>query len=555
MSLLSLEPALRPRSAFEVMQRLRAIAGLAQRRAAGVSQAYLSTPAWSAATTRSRRSARRIAARAARARRRAAGRGRGRARPLARCSTRACSRPSCSARVVLRAGASGARRAAGGRAQRWPSSCSSALPEAALRARARRTRAIVFELRREPDAAAATASARARAATPARATPAAQLELQTRSRSGCCASRASSAVLIAVDDVDRVDEPSRRAAGGARARAPRASAVAGALTASRARREHAPRSTCWREQCRALPLAPLDARRDRGAAELGVRRRAEPGAAGRAHPRASRAASPRECMELAQHLVERGVIALRGRQLDAARALDAERPAAQRRGRVRRASPRSTPRARRLAQLHALASFERLRRATTTRCSTPARAAGAVDAALDALVAARGAALRRAHATRSRNRAVRDALRASVPARRARRAPRARSRELYQRDSRPRIAAPHTGSTAGAAERAPRPAAAQRSAQSTDRATCAQRASMPLAELGALIERALDAAERARRSRARAARAAALAARAVGRGEDRILTAQGAGLLAQLERDSGLAYYREPSDVADPCSG
>ena len=44
MSLISLEPALRPRSAFEVMQRLAAIAGLERDEPSGVSQAYLSTP-------------------------------------------------------------------------------------------------------------------------------------------------------------------------------------------------------------------------------------------------------------------------------------------------------------------------------------------------------------------------------------------------------------------------------------------------------------------------------------------------------------------------------
>jgi hypothetical protein len=47
MSLLSLEPALRPPSAFAVMQRLAAIAGLESREAAGVSRAYLATPALS----------------------------------------------------------------------------------------------------------------------------------------------------------------------------------------------------------------------------------------------------------------------------------------------------------------------------------------------------------------------------------------------------------------------------------------------------------------------------------------------------------------------------
>jgi hypothetical protein len=45
LSLLSSEPALRPRSAFEVMQRLAAIAGLARDESADVSRAYLATPA------------------------------------------------------------------------------------------------------------------------------------------------------------------------------------------------------------------------------------------------------------------------------------------------------------------------------------------------------------------------------------------------------------------------------------------------------------------------------------------------------------------------------
>jgi len=44
LSLISLEPALRPPSAFAVMQRLAAIAGLDSQESSGVSQAYLSTP-------------------------------------------------------------------------------------------------------------------------------------------------------------------------------------------------------------------------------------------------------------------------------------------------------------------------------------------------------------------------------------------------------------------------------------------------------------------------------------------------------------------------------
>jgi hypothetical protein len=44
MSLISLDPAVRPRSAFEVMQRLAAIAGIERGESLGVSQAYLSTP-------------------------------------------------------------------------------------------------------------------------------------------------------------------------------------------------------------------------------------------------------------------------------------------------------------------------------------------------------------------------------------------------------------------------------------------------------------------------------------------------------------------------------
>jgi hypothetical protein len=44
LSLLSIEPALRPHSAFEVMQRLATIAGLEQRESIGVSRAYLATP-------------------------------------------------------------------------------------------------------------------------------------------------------------------------------------------------------------------------------------------------------------------------------------------------------------------------------------------------------------------------------------------------------------------------------------------------------------------------------------------------------------------------------
>jgi hypothetical protein len=44
LSLLSLEPAMRPRTAFEVMQRLAAMTGIERAESAGVSRAYLSTP-------------------------------------------------------------------------------------------------------------------------------------------------------------------------------------------------------------------------------------------------------------------------------------------------------------------------------------------------------------------------------------------------------------------------------------------------------------------------------------------------------------------------------
>ena len=44
LSLLSIEPSLRPRSAFDVMQRLAAIASLAHDEPLSVAQAYLSTP-------------------------------------------------------------------------------------------------------------------------------------------------------------------------------------------------------------------------------------------------------------------------------------------------------------------------------------------------------------------------------------------------------------------------------------------------------------------------------------------------------------------------------
>src|SRR5262249_26283002 len=44
LALISLEPALRPSSAFEVMQRLAACAGLPQTESEAVSQAYLATP-------------------------------------------------------------------------------------------------------------------------------------------------------------------------------------------------------------------------------------------------------------------------------------------------------------------------------------------------------------------------------------------------------------------------------------------------------------------------------------------------------------------------------
>ena len=548
------------------MQRLLALAGLAARRAdQRVAGVPLDAGAGRPRTSRWPCSRRQIE-RALRAWRRVDG---ARPRPASAaraCSTRARSRPSCSARpCCTRApssepgraarGGARARRAAARRAARaWPSGRAtrpvrSAACSTAARSRARRT-------------ARGRRSARtAHAAQPRRPTRRRRSDCRPRSCSGCCASRARHALLLAVDDVDRIDEPSVGAAG--RARASRRAASACSLArdgrsrgAARGRRARGARE-------------PLHGGRAAARSTASRPRRCScsvfgdvPNLAllGRAHPRRRRRPSARvHGARAAPGRARRDRV--RRRQLDAAGRARRRGPAAARQKACsRRGSPRCQPRALRLARRSACSVFEAFERSDYVR-ARPAGARPSRSTRRSPSWSLRDVLQRRRASTRSRTAPCARALQAASPSQSARLHHRALA-ELYERTGRPPIAAAHA--------LARRRRARARRSNALELMTSSLRIDRAAAELA--DARACRSSEVAVRARARARRRRGAAAR-----PPRELSSCAAGwcglvdsrattgctrraapaLLAQLERDSGLAFYREQSAQEQPirCSG
>jgi hypothetical protein len=547
MSMLNLEPALRPRSAYEVMQRLSAIAGLTYEEPASVSQAYLASPEM-VGRELPLSAFRRHMQRALRGQGGAllieAGAGLGRSRLLDAFALEA----KLLGAAAVRAGAGGEH---GGRltiAQALTEQLIDVRPDAALAcARELDAFATLFELTAaHPEDDAASRKPRPMSLRTYPDTPAAQLAYQTLLAQWFLRVARKQALVIAVDDVDRLDDASVALLAGLAHRAPREWILLALTAQSRAKRDAAALDVLA-QQCTKLPLSPLDRSETEqlltsvfgDVPNVGL-------LAERVH--AVAAGRPRECMAIAQHLVARGVISYaRGNWTLPAELLADDLPSrAQDVYRARVAA--LDPRVRRLAQLQSLAAGDGFSR--DDYALLDAGAAGPeIDAAITALLT--NDIVRGDGTTYSLSAgAVRDALLEGIgPAERA---------ELH------RALAEH-------AERTARHAmhvvlhlfAAGLEQRALDRLLTALQAvpapedleresRMSATELASLLERGLDASERLARSaleRCELMRWLFLYSVTT---EDRFYRRTAAGLLAQLERDSGLASYRARTDVADP---
>jgi serine/threonine-protein kinase len=546
-SMINLEPALRPRSAFEVMQRLLALAGLARDEPSSVSQAYLATPVM-VGRDQALSVFRRQMERALRSRGGglliSAEAGLGRSRLLDACALEA----KLLGAVTLHVSAGSEQGEPLAAARELCEQLIDVLPELALSA-AREIGAIGTLFEEQHDRSAPDGLA---AGPPARlelrridGTPAAQLQLHAALVQWFVRVSRRQALLLAIDDVDRVDDGSIGLLA-ALAHRSRRQRLLLAMTAEAGRGAAAGALDVLATHCVELALRPLD--RDQTETLLGSVFGDVPNLsllAERIH--AVAAGRPRECMALARHLVERGAIAYAGGswtlpgQLSAAdlplRADDVFQ------ARIAALQPRAL----RLARLHAFSVFQALARSDYAQLD-PQASAEQLDAAIGELQSHEmlyGDGLRYTLS----HRALRVALQDGVAESEAREYHRALA-ELYERSDRPAIAAAKHWLDAGVPERA-LDRLGETLHLSVDRADLLNRARLSYAELGALLERALDAAERLPRS---AREVFELRRWLLGMSvvcEDRLHHRAGPALVAQLVRDSGLGFFRE-QDEPDP---
>ena len=533
-SLLRIDPAQRPRSAFEVMQRLQAIAGIEHSEPLEVRRAYLTAPALIG---------RDAPLRAFRQRMRRAlhgdggvlafesAPGLGRSRMLDACALEAKTLGA----IVLRAAASTSAERAFAVAELLAVQLVLALPEAAPAAA---KAAGVYELLFEPPN---DAREQQRAGTPRLRSIAGDVPergtLQAALRSWLAQVCKTHALLIAVDDAPRVDEPSI-ALLAELALAARELRLLLAITVEAPGSTRAPPAfTVLAEQCTQLSLPALS--RAETEALLGSVFDDAPQLqllADRVHKVAL--GSPREALELAQHLVSTGRI----RYDDGRWSLPAELSAADLPQSATEALQARIPLlpalARSLAQAHALLGNHVLRREDYAALS-PQTALAELDAALLSLLAhevlqSDGALYSLSH------RALADALRASLDG--------ASERELHQAlfalrqgqaDSHPYLTVHHL-------------LAAGREQQALDllaqtpiddaAATAAVRCDP--SRLVATIERALElslSTDRPARETSELRRRLTLL---VVLTDDAPYARIAPAFVAQLERDSGLADYR-----------
>jgi len=300
LSLLSLEPATRPRSAFEIMHRLQAIAGIERVEPVSVSQAYLSTPVMVG---------RDEVLRDLRTQMEAAlgGRGRGvlidgasglgRSRLLDACTVEA----KMLGATVLRASASSASGEGFAVAQMLAGQLLDLVPGAALAsARSSGALAVLFDEGASPP--------RLRALTSSDVPP---LQIQTALSDWVLHVAASHPLAVAVDDVHAIDEPSAAllaalASQGsnrpllliatAEAGSPRRASVAVDVLTSRSVRVELQPLT--RVQTEELLGSLFGDAQNLGPISDGVHRVS--------------AGNPRACMDLARHLVDKAIISYDG---------------------------------------------------------------------------------------------------------------------------------------------------------------------------------------------------------------------------------------------------
>jgi hypothetical protein len=305
MSLLSLEPALRPHSAFEVMQRLAAIAGIAFSEPEGVSRAYLVAPVLAgrdhALLVLRQKLARAIAGRGGGLLVRAAP-GLGRSRMLDACAVEAKTLGA----TVLRAAATGVDK---------PFTVALGVTQHLLDGVPHDGLCDRFAELLEPDEpAAADKAEHAGEARRCRVRPAEQLvEDPSRLQRAICnfvltLSR-THPLVVAVDDVHRVDEPSAAVLAELVDKAHRGSLLV-ALTV-----EEGPARSQMLDilarRCDELTLTPLTREQTQALLEsvFGDVPNLEL-LTGEIHRLAH--GNPRQCMDLAQHLVDRGAVRYAG---------------------------------------------------------------------------------------------------------------------------------------------------------------------------------------------------------------------------------------------------
>jgi eukaryotic-like serine/threonine-protein kinase len=352
MTLLSLDPTSRPPSAFEVMQRLASIATLDRNEPLSVSSAYLVTPTLvGREETLARFRGRLTLSLAGRGSGLfvEAGPGLGRSRLLDACVMEAKTAGS----TALRVGACDGPFAA---ARVLSQHLLDASPQLALAAaRDEGVVEILFAAAGVTPALAPSTSAQLRGWNPA---PGDELELQTSLARWFLAVSQRQALLIAVDDVDRVD-PQSLALLAALADRARSRRLLLCMTADSASLVAEPGLAILAGRCERVPLQPL------GAAETEALLTSLFGDAAnlsllseRIHALAN--GRPRECMALAQHLVDRNLITYTaGIWTLPEQVTEADLPSSVEevfRQRVNALSPG----ARRLAEAHALATFATL---------------------------------------------------------------------------------------------------------------------------------------------------------------------------------------------------
>ncbi len=379
MSLIALEPALRPRSSFEVMERLATLANITRAEPLSVAKAYLVAPVLVGREEP-------LAAYREHLQRALHGRGRGiaiagpagsgRSRMLSVCALDAKMFGAC----VLRADAAGASREFA--AARQLADCLlEAMPHAAVTA-ARNANA--FEMLFEPTG---TAANDARFVLRSFARP--QAERPALSRAllrWIVQATKEQPILIAVDDADRIDESSL---GLLVALAERARSCALLCLASIERgpgESPAPPIALLQDRCEVLELRALDATEteqlllsvfDDVPNLVLLSARIQEVAAG----------NPRRAMELAQHLVDRGAIRYQGSGWSLPEQLAAADLPATAEDAFRARVDAVPPLARRLAEAHALSALPLLSR-DDLRLLEPNEDPVQVDDAIDALIAA-----------------------------------------------------------------------------------------------------------------------------------------------------------------------